>query len=106
MPLGEGFLDLKRIVTTLRRARPECQLGLEMITRDPLNVPVLKDDFWLSMPYVPARELARTMRLIGTRGAQKPFVQPSTLPVQQQLALEASNVRQSLAYAHDQLGLL
>jgi sugar phosphate isomerase/epimerase len=106
VPLGQGFLDLPELVRILRTAKPDIHLNLELITRDPLNVPVLENDFWLSMPYVPARELARTMRVVGARGAQKPFVRPSTLSVEQQLALEAGNVRQSLAYARDQLGLV
>ena len=105
VPLGEGFLNLPELVRILRSAKPDIHLNLELITRDALNVPVLKDEFWGSLPYVPARELARTFRVVQSQGAQKPFVKVSSLPVEQQLALEASNVRQSLAYARDQLGL-
>ena len=105
VPLGEGFLNLPELVRILRASNPDIHLNLELITRDPLNVPVLKDEFWGSMPYVPARELARTIRVVQAQGAQKSFVKVSALSVEQQLALEANNVRQSLAYAHDQLGL-
>ena len=41
VPLGEGMLDMKRMVATIRRARPEVYFSLEMITRDPLEVPCL-----------------------------------------------------------------
>jgi sugar phosphate isomerase/epimerase len=105
VPLGEGFLDLTAIVKILRDAKPDIHLNLELITRDPLNVPLLKDEFWATMPDTPARDLARVLRVIKTRGAQKPFINVSDLAVEQQVALEASNVRQSLTYARERLGL-
>ena len=40
------MLDLPRIVRTLKSARPEIRLNLEMITRDPLKVPCLSDRYW------------------------------------------------------------
>jgi hypothetical protein len=83
----------------------EIHLNLELITRDPLSVPVLQDEFWVTMPGTPARDLARVLRTIKTCGAQKSFVKVSELPVDQQLALELSNVKQSLAYARETLGL-
>ena len=105
VPLGDGFLDLPALVKVLRDAKPDIHLNLELITRDPLDVPVLKDEFWATMPDTPASDLARVLRTIKTRGAQKPFVNVSELPVERQLALELNNVKQSLAYARDRLGL-
>ncbi len=35
MPFGEGFLNLKQIVSTIRQARPKTRITLEMITRNP-----------------------------------------------------------------------
>jgi len=102
--LGQGFLDLPTIVKVLQEAKPGIHFNLETITRDPLNVPVLKNEFWASMPEVPARELARTIRTIKTQSASKPFVLVSQLPPEQQLALELSNVQQSFAFASQHLG--
>jgi len=96
---------LRELVKILRAAKPDVHLNLELITRDPLNVPVLSDSFWVTMPDTPAQNLARALRVVKEHGAQKPFVEVSHLPVEQQLELEASNVRQSLAYARDRLGL-
>jgi sugar phosphate isomerase/epimerase len=101
--LGEGFLDLSGIVKILRDAKPDIHLNLETITRDPLNVPVLKDEYWVTMPDTPARELARTLRTIKTQSAAKPFVLVSKLPVEEQLAQELHNVEQSLTYARNHL---
>ena len=58
---ASGFLDLKQIVATLRAARPEIRLHLEMITRDPLRIPCLTQDYWSTFADLPARELARCL---------------------------------------------
>lgn len=105
VPLGEGFLDLPGLVKILNAAKPDIHLNLELITRDPLKVPILKDDFWVSMPDTPARDLARILRFLKSQASQKPFTTVSDLPTDQQLALEMSNVRQSLTYARERLGL-
>ena len=103
--LGEGFIDLPAVVKVLRDTKPGIHLNLETITRDPLRVPVLTKDFWVTLPDVPARELARTLAVVKTRGASKAFVNISQLPVEQQLALELRNVQQSVLYARERLGL-
>lgn len=104
VPLGEGFLDLPATIKALQSAKPDIHLNLELITRSPLDVPCLTEAFWVTMPDVPARDLARTMEIVKSRSAPKPFVDVSILPVEQQLSLELNNVRQSLAYAREHLG--
>lgn len=101
MPLGEGMLDMRRIVDTIRRARPETRLTLEMITRDPLKVPCLTDGYWVTFPQRNGRYLARTLRMVRERTL--PVV--SGLAREAQLSLEEENVKKSLAYARDRLGL-
>src|SRR5262249_26977588 len=73
VPLGTGFLDLKRIVQTLRKARPEVNLNLEMITRDPLKVPCLTDRYWATFENLPGRHLARTLAMVRKHAAKKPL---------------------------------
>lgn len=104
--LGEGFLDLAELVKILTSAQPGLHLNLEVITRDPLNVPVLTAGYWASMPGTPAPQLARVLLEVQQRASPKPFVEVSRLPVAEQLAQEASNVRQSLRYARERLGLI
>jgi sugar phosphate isomerase/epimerase len=101
MPLGEGMLDMRRIVDTIRRARPETRLTLEMITRDPLKVPCLTDAYWATFPQRNGLYLARTMRLVRER----PLPVLSGLSREEQLHLEEDNVRRCLTYARDRLGL-
>jgi len=103
--LGEGFIDLPAILKVLRNVKPGIHLNLEVITRDPLSVPVLLPDFWVTMPDTPASELAHTLRLVKTKSARKDFVKVSELPADQQLAFELRNVEQSFTHAREHLGL-
>ena len=105
VPLGEGFLDLKRIVERLRKANPRIQFNLEMITRDPLKVPCLTRKYWATMQDTPARDLASALAMVHQHPAKNPLPRTSGLAAEQQLELEDKNVRASLAYARDQLGL-
>src|SRR5262249_22261568 len=50
VPLGEGFLDLPRLVGLLRKARRGVCFSMEMITRDPLRIPCLGDGYWATFP--------------------------------------------------------
>jgi sugar phosphate isomerase/epimerase len=103
VPLGEGILDLPKIIAILRKARPEVRFNLEMITRDPLKVPCLTPKYWATLGDVPGRELAATLALVRKRKRSLPTV--SGLPREQQLAAEEDNVRKCLAYAGEHLGL-
>jgi sugar phosphate isomerase/epimerase len=104
VPLGEGFLDLKKIVAVLRAARPELHLGLEMITRDPLKVPCLTPRYWATFARVPGRDLARTLALVRKHGAPHPLARLSELSPEAKLRAEEQNVRRCLAYARQSLG--
>jgi sugar phosphate isomerase/epimerase len=103
VPLGEGFLDLPKIIGILRKARPEVRFNLEMITRDPLKVPCLTPKYWATLDDVPGRDLARTLALVRKRKQTLPRV--SGLAREQQLAAEEENVRKCLAYAAERLAL-
>jgi sugar phosphate isomerase/epimerase len=104
--LGQGFLDLPTLIRILRAAKPDVHFNLETITRDPLNVPIMRNDYWVTLPETPARELIRTLQVLKSQAAPKPFVLVSKLHLKQQLAFELHNVQQSLTYASDKLGLV
>jgi sugar phosphate isomerase/epimerase len=104
VPLGEGILDLPKIVQVLRTRHPEVQFTLEMMTRDPLKVPCLTEGYWAAMGDIPGSYLARTLKMVRTRG--KPSLpQVGQLPVSEQYAMEDANVRKCLAYAKEHLSL-
>jgi len=104
VPLGKGFLDLKKVVAILRKARPEIRFSLEVITRDPLYVPCLTEKYWTTLAAVSGRELARAMRLVRKHRAETlPTIR--ALPREEQVAIEDANLKASLAYARDELGI-
>lgn len=103
--LGEGFLDLPATVKVLREAKPGIRFNFETITRDPLVVPVLTDEFWDSMRDTPAPALARVMRIVRDSSSPQPFPEVSKMPPDSQISLELQNVEKSIRYAAETLGL-
>ncbi len=104
IPLGQGSFDLKRMVSIIRKAKPKIRFALELITRDPLNVPCLTTAFYSTMPTVPAIDLARTMTFVGEHRAEN-LQHVSTMPPEKQVELEDQNVVASLEYAREELKL-
>jgi sugar phosphate isomerase/epimerase len=105
VPLGAGFLDLPRVVATLRKARPEIHFNLEMITRDPLRVPCLTRGYWVTFESLPGRHLADTLAMVRRHAAKQPLPRVSNLKTERQLEVEEANVRQSVEFARAKLGL-
>jgi sugar phosphate isomerase/epimerase len=104
VPLGKGILDLRRMVDTIRKARPHARVNLEMITRDPLRVPCLTDEYWVT--FAERREyLARTLRLVRDHPPAEALPHVSGLDDATRRRLEEDNVKLCLAYARDKLGL-
>jgi sugar phosphate isomerase/epimerase len=106
VPLGEGFLDLPRIVETIRRAKPDVRFSLEMIVREPLVVPCLTDRYWATFPDVNGRDLARALSHIRANRPRTPLPRISGLDADQRLALEHECVDRSIRYAREHLGLV
>jgi sugar phosphate isomerase/epimerase len=105
MPLGEGFLDMKQVVSTIHHARPKTKITLEMITRNPLEVPCLTDKYWVTFPERNGRYLARTLRMVDANARRDPLPKLDSLDKPAQMRLEEDNVKQCLFYAREQLGL-
>lgn len=104
VPLGQGFLDLAKMVAILRGAKPEVRFSLEVITRDPLKVPCLTGPYWATLADVPSRDLARTLRIVSrNRRDDLPYI--SDLSLDEQVKQEEENVRSCLAYARRSLDL-
>jgi sugar phosphate isomerase/epimerase len=103
--LGEGFLELPAMLDILRQAKPGLRFNLEVITRDPLKVPVLTDNYWATLADVPASDLARTLRLVKAKSSVKPLTYVTKLSPEQQVEEETGNILRSLAYARERLRL-
>jgi len=103
--LGDGILDLPRMVSLVKNARPKTRFSLEMITRDPLKVPCLTDNYWITFPDRNGIYLARTLRLVQAHGDEKVMPHMSGLSHEEQMTSEEQNVIACLAYAHEHLDL-
>ncbi len=100
-PFGQGCLDLRKIVSLIRASRPEVRLNLEMITRDPLRVPCLTDDYWQTMPELRASQLAAALARVRRHKFAGKLPTISNLTHAEQLEQEAANIAQCLRYAAD-----
>ena len=99
--LGEGFLDLKKIVSLLR---PGTKLNLEMITRDPLKIPCLTDRYWATFPEVKAEQLARALGLVQRHATKLPTVGQLSKP--ELLRTIEENNKACLDYAREKMTYL
>jgi sugar phosphate isomerase/epimerase len=106
VPLGEGIIDLKRAIAAVQRAHPKTRFTLEMITRNPLQVPCLTDKYWVTFPDRNGKYLADTLRMVHqatTRLQHLPTVDHESRAGL--LQLEEENIKQCLHYARTKLGM-
>lgn len=107
VPLGRGRLDLAKMIAVCRAAKPAVRFNLEMITRDPLQVPCLTDAYWTTMPQVTGRELAHALTAArsASEESNEPLPTVAGLSNDERLAAEEANVVASIAFAKNALGL-
>jgi 3-oxoisoapionate decarboxylase len=104
VPMGEGMLDLAKLYRTIQTARPATKFSLEMITRDPLKIPVLTEKYWATFPDRGGRYLARTMKLVRDKGTKGlPVV--SKLSETERGELFDRNNAACLKYSREKLGV-
>lgn len=101
VPLGTGIVDPARAVATLRKARPDVPLNLEMITRDPLRVPCLSEKYWATLGDVRGRQLARRLAMVRQQPPKSPLPRISGLAHAEQLRAEADNILACIRYAQE-----
>jgi hypothetical protein len=81
--------------------------ALEMITREPLKVPVFTKKYWTtfddSYSPLPGRDLARVLEIVNS--SKKPLTTTAGLAPAQALKLEDDLINRSIAYARKNLSL-
>ncbi len=105
VPLGEGILDLPEIVKICQKYNPNVNFSLEMITRDPLEIPVLTEAYWPAMQVVPAEDVADTLRMVRQNKFKTELPRVSHLSPDERLAAEENNNVESLKYSKAKMGL-
>jgi 3-oxoisoapionate decarboxylase len=105
--LGEGILDIPEMVKGLQQRDANMIFALEMITREPLKIPVFTKKYWAtfddSYSPLPGRDLARVLEIART--AKRPLTTTTGLSPAQALALEDDLINRSIAYARKNLSL-
>jgi sugar phosphate isomerase/epimerase len=105
VPLGTGILDLPGIVAMCRQQNADVTFSLEMITRDPLEIPCLKDEYWATFGGERDIELARALQMVRQHKFKNGLPRVSQLSAEDRLAVEEQNIVACLAYGRDHLGL-
>ena len=105
VPLGKGMLDLPAMVALCRKYNPAVTFNLEMITRDPLEIPCLKNDYWSTFGSVPGAELARMLRTVKQQKSATALPRVAQLNAEERLAAEEQNILACLSYSQATLGL-
>lgn len=109
MALGDGMLDIPGMVKVLQQKDPNMIFALEMITRDPLRIPVFTKKYWAtfddSYSPLPGRDLARILEIVRTNPPKIPLTKTSGLGAAEALKLEDELINRSIAYARKNLSL-
>lgn len=105
VPIGHGFLDMKRVFEVCEKANPQIQFCLEMATRDPLKVPCLTDQYWATFENVEPLQLARAIAMVRKNESPRELPRITGRPQDERLRLEEKNIRQCVQYAEKHLGL-
>jgi 3-oxoisoapionate decarboxylase len=109
VPFGEGHLDLPALVARMQKKNPKMLFQLEMLTRDPLRVPVFTEQYWKvydDKSPVPARDLAMLVAWVRSHPPKKPLPRTSGLTPEQHLALEDKLNDQCIEWARANLPTL
>lgn len=113
-PYAEGFLlsevrfdtginDQAALFEMMRRHNPRINFVQEIITRDPLQVPILTPGYWNSLPGFKAEDVARFMANVREKAQTLPVV--SGLTPAQQLQAEEDNNRHTFQWAIQKYGV-
>jgi sugar phosphate isomerase/epimerase len=103
VPLGTGIVDLKEAVGLCQKYNPAITFSLEMITRDPLQIPCLEESYWKTFQNPSAQELAKTLRLVRDHSYSGSLPEVTSLSPEQRLAFEEENVVKCLSYSKKEL---
>jgi len=106
VPLGQGVLDLPKMIEMLRKVNPGINFSLEMATRDALKVPCLTEQYWATFENVPGSDLACALRYVRENASPKQTLpKVNHLPTDKLVQIEEANIKQCLAFAMEHLNL-
>lgn len=101
--LGTGIVDLKEAVALCQKHNPNVTFSLEMITRDPLEIPCLEDSYWTTFENPSAQQLAKILRMVRDNAYSTSLPEVKNLNPEQRLAFEEENVVKCLSFSRKEL---
>ncbi len=109
VPFGQGVIDLKKRVAQLRQKDPKMLFCIEMITRDPLRVPVFTDKYWATFSdpstEIPGRDVAKVLDLVRKNPPKVPLPRPGKLSLENLVKAEDAYNVACIQYAHRNLDM-
>lgn len=105
VPIGEGFLDMRRLFDICEKSNPTIQFSLEMITRDPLKIPCLTKRYWATLGEMKGQRLANALSMVRKHQTDKPLPYISGRTQDGKYEYEEANIAQSIRFAERNLGL-
>lgn len=97
IPFGAGFLNLRGVIATLRRANPGIVFNVEMATRDPLLIPCRTDAYWATFGGRDDTVLAAALKRVADHPPKEPPPRVKEVATDAILAAEEFNNRRCLA---------
>ena len=109
VPFGEGVINLKQRVDQLRRKDANMLFCLEMITRDPLKIPVFTDKYWSTFSdeatEIPGQDLAKVLDLVRKNPPKTPLPTTDHLSTEDQIKAEDTYNLACIRYARQNLNM-
>jgi sugar phosphate isomerase/epimerase len=109
VPFGEGVINLKERVAQLRRKDPGMLFCIEMITRDPLKIPIYTDKYWATFSdpstEISGRDVAMVLDLVRKNPPKTPLPTPDHLPMVDRLKAEDEYNLACIKYARQNLDM-
>lgn len=105
VPLGKGILDLPKMISLCKKHNPAVTFNLEMITRDPLEIPCRKAEYWSTFGDIPKSDMDRTLRMVKEQTYKAGLPRVSQLSGDEKLAVEEKNIVDCLSYSNKKLRL-
>jgi len=103
VPLGQGILDVPKMISICKQHNPEVNFSLEMITRDPLEIPCLNNVYWETSEAT-GLQLAKTLQLVKKHPFPSALPRISPMSIEERLATEEANIVASIEYGKKTLG--
>lgn len=104
VPLGKGVVDLKEAVRLCRAYNPKVKFCLEMITRDPLEIPCKESNYWATFEQTQADPSA-ALKYVEAHAYAGKLPAVAGLDSESKLAFEEKNIIDCLTYAKTHLNL-